>query len=172
MNLYHFIDQHCCPNFAYFYNPSLSKKLPIDKINPFGKIFKEVFEKLTGINPRKEDIDITDVFVNNSRNAQRLYFKWMLSVNKKNINSGKENKFVENYSLDHILSDDYIPGLIGTIEVKNSLATLKRIGNEFTIVAIKKPSRDSEDSTLSDQVYEKVIKIVKEKLKEGIKIKI
>ena len=166
MNLYHFIDQHCCPNFAYFY---ISKNLPIDKVNPFGKIFKDVFEKITGINPRKEDMDCNDRFVNNTRNAQRLYLKWMMSDKEEKKEEKKEE---ETYSLDYILSDDYIPGLIGTIEVKNSLATLKRINDEFVIVAIKKPSRDSEDSTLSDKVYENVIKIVKEKLKDGIKIKI
>jgi hypothetical protein len=40
------------------------------------------------------------------------------------------------------------------------------------IVAIRKPSRDTNDATLSDERYETVIKQVEEELQKGIKIKI
>jgi hypothetical protein len=166
MPLYHFIDQHCCPNFAYFYNY---------RILPFGKTFDLVFKNITGINPRKKDIDLKDPFVTETKNAQRLFGKWMFKEKEEEKEEEKKNEEKEKnetYPLDHILSDDFIPGLIGTLEIKGALATLKRNDDSFSIVAIKKPSRDSEDSTLSDDRYEKVIEIVKEKLQEGIKIKI
>jgi hypothetical protein len=100
MPLYHYIDQHCCPNFAYFYN---YKILPIDKVNPFGKTFDNVFKYITGINPRKKDIDINNEFVIETKNAQRLYAKMLFSKDKKILKESKEI-----YSLDYTLDDDFI----------------------------------------------------------------
>lgn len=177
MSIYHYIDQHCSPNFAYFYN---HKVLPSDPINPLGKTFENVFKFITGINPRKKDINMKNEFVIETKNAQRLYAKMIFNKDKqllKNINE-------DVYKLDYTLSNDFITGLVGTLEIKGNpigLATLKRIGDEFNtsreadeflIVAIRKPSRDINDAKLEDKRYEQIIEKVKEELKKGIKIKI
>lgn len=167
MPIYHYIDQHCCPNFAYFYN---YKVLPFDGVNPLGKTFDNVFKLITGINPRKKDIDMKNDFVIETKNAQRLYAKMLFSNEKKILKNTDKI-----YTLNHILSDDFIPGLVGTLEIKGNpigLATLKRIKDEFIIVAIRKPSRDINDAKLEDKRYEQIIEKVKEELKKGIKIKI
>jgi hypothetical protein len=125
MPIYHCIDQHWSPSFAYYYDPSLvlSENSKENTSDPFGPLFDRVFTECTGINPRLversrnfgvKDFDTFEniEFVKQTRKAQALFMIALQSSQKQRPKTSKTTSF--NYEIP----SGWLSGMIGPMEVK------------------------------------------------------
>ena len=163
MQFYHFIDQHCIPNFVYFCSYDLIKT------TNFSDLFTRVFQDITGINPRRISQDWnqfeTNDFVCKIRTAQKLTMqtKSMIKESRKIIDN-------EHYSFTYELSDSWLAGMIGAISVSDKYYCTLKTDDLHQIITIRKPSRsNSEQITHEQEEYAK--SVAKKKLHSGILLK-
>jgi hypothetical protein len=70
------VDQHCAPAIGYFFTERAWADLPLPKraAEPFGPLFRALFDRHCGLNPRRAPLaPITDDFVREAQLAQERY---------------------------------------------------------------------------------------------------
>lgn len=158
MPIWHAIDQHWYADLVYAMPVELVESMSHDapKSKPFSIVLEQVFEQVTGLNPRKQHISPeyfspeSNAFAAAVREAQELVFRALLpkSVNRARVEcmplvSG------ERYTLRYTLDYSWIAGLVGGIEVRVGrqayIVSLKP-DEPFELVVIPKPSRKTRDS--------------------------
>lgn len=173
----HCIDHHWAPEIALFYSQQTLIKIDVNKIckntltksKPFSALFSELFHKVTGFNPRKNEtiIDESSPFIKESRNCQKLVFF------SKNSNRNHKTIFLpKDEIISYVLDKSWIAGMLGSIVVNGKppvLVTLHPTDTE-TFVVVRRPSRDiksEKDAILSPQREKDAIKYVKNLLSDG-----
>jgi hypothetical protein len=156
----HSIDHHNITDIGYYF--------PKEICLPYPEVFKFIWDKSSGINPRK-DMKFDDNLIL-IREAQKLVYltKTFEPQQRKILNSTT----TINYTLD----DSWISGMIGPITVKiKSKEYLVSLHPEniYTYVVIKRPSRGDKDLTQlsQDLIIEAEMK-AREQLYSGIPLKI
>lgn len=169
MPLCHGTDQHWASSFVYFFSPKTIMKNK-GSTRPFDKIFTRVFQEVTGFNPRRDEISEEfedDEFVKETRRSQTLF----LSA-KQNIQIKRKHTKLEHYKSSFTLSDSWLAGMVGAIEISGNPQTIVtlRPENIYQLIAIRKPSRNMAEN-ITPEREELSKKIAKEMLQSGIKLK-
>jgi superfamily II DNA or RNA helicase len=169
MPLVHCIDQHSYTDIAYF--------MPYTGVN-FTQVFQTVWTQATGINPRKpqysaDTINLIefDPQVAAIRHAQ--YATWLLKQNK--TKSKRPVLPGETVDLNYKLADSWLAGFVGVIEVKVGKKNVYVVLNPDDVrdlIPVKKPSRDKEDTELSEKEKDQAIALARESLRKGYKLRI
>lgn len=185
MPLIHCIDQHWAPNMVYFFDPDVvlyegkksdwhSKSLTAKSSQPFGPLFINIFNKVTGVNPRfprggvyyTKDFENIP-FVRETRKAQEL-FRVALQTPQ------KMRKSKEIITIDYELPKSWLAGMVGvmTIRVKGAttIVTMKADDPLELVVAREPKARrgKTEYKTLTPEQEEEAIAIARDRLKNGI----
>lgn len=182
MPIYHGVDHHWSTGVAYFYTPQTIMKICGQKsmeddsflllsTNTFGLLYRELFRKVSGYNPRRHseyqaDTFENDPFVQETRRAQALY---MLA---KQVIPTERQEQSQTYTLVHTLDNSWLAGLVGAIQVPGTPAALVtlRADDINQLVAIRKPSRSMEEH-ITVQREEQAKTQARTILKEGIKLR-
>jgi hypothetical protein len=159
--IYHCLDHHSLTEIAYYINLNLD----------YPTLFREIFTKVTGVNPRKTLGYIDTEIYKEIAKGQRLL--WLIKdtktnkINRESLNLKKK--------INSELSESWISGLIGSIEVSlNSKIYLINLRpdniNEF--IVIKRPTREDKDLPhISSEDKEILIESAKNILRQGIPLK-
>jgi len=179
MPLEHCVDQHWAPEMVYFAPLEMVEKMKEGGSKPFSKIMRNVFGRVTGVNPRRprrkgRTMDVAafvkdfedEPFVREVRRMQYLLLLSRQYQPQERSFSDKDEFFELEYELDR----SWIAGMLGAIEVKVGriaiLVTL-RPDTPKIFVAVRKPFRGMKTAILSEEIQEKAIKIVKDKMEYG-----
>jgi hypothetical protein len=162
--IWHGTDQHWAPDIVYYFDENIPK---FD--GSFGNFYWSIFKNVTGQNPRRQ---YTSDFENFEK---REFVKELRKAQLRFLDSKQEvvqNREVLNkkYGMNETLHDGFLAGLVGVIEIRNFLVTL-RYDDIYNLAVAKRPTRDVKDSYISPQDYERVIEEAKQKLKNGIKVR-
>jgi superfamily II DNA or RNA helicase len=173
MDMEHSVDQHWATGITYFIKVDLVNQLCTENKNSnvFNPIFRKVWNISSSINPRKQDFNyqefIKDPLVQEYRKAQRLYLVSKLA------NQQHRNK-VENdsYKVKVELNMGWLACLVGTLEVGGSPPSLVTLSADspLDLIAIRRPSRDSDAKPLNEKQKKKAIDKAKEMLRKGINL--
>ena len=182
MSILHCIDQHWAPQMVYFYNPTVildngnkkCKSLTANHSKPFGPLFINIFQQVTGINPRlKKGVNYYSPdfeerpFVKETREAQNLF---LISLQS----SQKIRKSLNTISFNYELSSSWLAGLIGVMNIKvkgaMTIVTLKSDDPLDLIVTRQPTSRrgQTEYKPLTPEQEEEAIEIAKHRLRKGV----
>jgi superfamily II DNA or RNA helicase len=179
MHLNHCIDQHWAPSVVYFYNPDVvfgDDKDYLDKKSstPFGKLFFNMFSKVTGTNPRFPrwnewyESDFEDrPFVKETRKAQELF-----RVALQDIQTVRRSRGT--ITLDYELASSWLAGLVGVMRIKVkgaiTIVTMKADDPIDLVVAREPKARRGKTSyqPLTPEQEEEAIDIAKSRLRKGI----
>eukprot|EP01127_Copromyxa_protea_P008093 TRINITY_DN1851_c0_g1_i1.p1 TRINITY_DN1851_c0_g1~~TRINITY_DN1851_c0_g1_i1.p1 ORF type:complete len:1221 (+),score=281.09 TRINITY_DN1851_c0_g1_i1:456-4118(+) len=171
MPLCHCIDQHWAPEIVYFmpYKTIVAEKVPGSQ--PYSQIFGRVWREGTGVNPRKiANFDPVEYekekFVLLLRFAQRTVMEAKQIVPTER----KAQKTKGSYTLSYTLDNSWISGMVGAVEISGRPTILTTLlpDDPEQIVAVRKPSRDMKDATLTVEQEEKAMRATRELLIEGL----
>lgn len=185
MPLIHCIDQHWAPQMVYFYDPNVvldegkksdwhPKSLTAKSSQPFGPLFINIFNKVTGINPRfprggeSYDPEFEDIpFVQETRKAQMLFRVALQSPQKMRKSEGVT-------TIDYELPKSWLAGMVGvmTIRVKGAttIVTMKA-DDPLELVVTREPKvrrGKTQYNPLTAEQEEEAITIAKDRLKKGV----
>jgi len=150
------IDHHARPQIAYFY--------PHTRIE-FKLLFNQIFQFLTGVNPRKPQKGTPDqAFIKETESVQELL--WLESY------PPKERKVRDTtLTLNAKIDDSWVSALIGVMKVKvgkKLILVCVRPDNISDLVTIEQPTKKQEQiGPLSEAEKEKAIELAERALKEG-----
>ncbi len=156
----HCIDFHALPEIAYYFPHQYFDNLY--EQNNYGKLFIRLFREVTGINPRNlkcmdklSDNNITKTeFVEYARIAQSRVYNIKKYISNNNKYNNNNNKYINNnITIEHTLSESWIAGIIGSVEIKigNTTAIVTILPSDiYEVSAIKKLSRDHKKSKNED----------------------
>jgi transcriptional antiterminator Rof (Rho-off) len=181
MYLEHCVDQHWAPSFIYYCDSkNIEQYKSIKSGGAFGRIFKNVFVQVTGFNPRKTKFNVKEFtcnlsqdctsFISTIQHAQLKYLDNLLYVNEKEL---QKSNMIKYKFTDH-LSEQWIAGMIGAIEVKVGKVTIYctlDVNDLHNVIPIKRPTRDmkkAEDGELTAKVKDEAIKKCKDLLVKGV----
>lgn len=168
MPLYHCIDQHSFTDIAHYVPYETVKEL-----GSYNELFKQIWQKVVGINPRKPEykgfdfMDNKDPFFNKIRNAQmmiwisRMYTPQPLPV------TGDISQ------IEYTCNSGWLSSFVSVHEVKIGHTTALVMMNPddvFEYTAVKRPSRD--DKTPPELTEEEKMRAVdhfKNMLRNGLK---
>lgn len=159
MPLYHCVDFHWAPEIVYLYPTDLVYSLGVKGASPFSKLLGNIFNEVTGINPRKGQkhtiLNYTPdfeerSFVKVTREAQRL-----LLVSRQ-YKPEKRLELKKKYTINYELEDAWVAGLLGVIEISSKIKTYNTLkpSNLEEIISIKRPSRGMKDPFLTEKQEE------------------
>lgn len=164
MPIYHAVDFHWASDIAYYYP---EKYIIFEK--DFGKFYGNIFKNITGVNPRnskKSCIDFKNFenneFVRATREAQYRYTIHLQYTQKERESTGEYREY------SFTLNDSWLAGLIGNIEYKDLIITLK-YDNIYLTAVCKRPSREIKDGSVPSHKEIAAINFFKEKISKGIK---
>jgi superfamily II DNA or RNA helicase len=173
MDMEHSVDQHWATGVAYFMKVELVNQFceKGNNSNVFSPVFKRIWEDSSSINPRKrKDFNYQeftkDPLVQEYRKAQRLYLVSKLSSQQ------HRNKIDGEYKLKVELNMGWLACLIGTLEVGGSPPSLVTASADspLDLIAIRRPSRDSDAKPLNEKQKKKAIEKAKAMLQKGINL--
>lgn len=117
----HALDQHTCPSMVYLFPPALvnewATSADVQQASaPFAPVMAQLFQSVTGFNPRRTKVDWTlfEVESVDIRSAQRDMLRWL-----RRKGTLCENRLV---LVDRVavklepLSDEWIAGMVGQVE--------------------------------------------------------
>jgi hypothetical protein len=158
--VYRAIDHHTNPELAYFFEfPKWDIQYP--------ELFKEIWQKSSShngrIKPLKNDDDYLDILF-----AQEMLGLTKYPVENKFIRELVKSKNGEAEIFEYVLDESWLAGLVGPIQVKNAFVVM-RTDDLRSFTVIKKPSRESKSSVLTEEEKETAILNAKEILRDGVK---
>lgn len=117
MPLEHCIDQHWIANIVYYIDESIVREHCSDKKNkksaPFETLLANLFRRVTGINPRRQEIGEEDGFVKTVRQAQ---LACLVSIQ---FEGDRERQVEEEiYEITGELDNSWLAGLVGPVKIK------------------------------------------------------
>lgn len=176
------LDQHCTPNVAYFLpsigteTPSEHAKLAGPAAAPFVKLWKKWFSKVSGLNPRREDVRaaMQSSFVTAVSIAQDRYWESTLKPKSSDDKEDKANSFDTFLKPFHCMVPEYwLAAGLGTMKPKMSPAVLVSMstepGNLGTFKFILQPARQMKSFEVEQKYKDKAEKLCREMLKKGIR---
>ena len=171
MDMQHCVDQHWAPNLAYFYRPSVVNELCGGSSNgsPFSNLFKELWQKVSSVNPRKipfvEQEFLNDDFVGETRIAQSLYL-----IAKQNEPFQREIVPGE-YDIDIDLPIGWLAALVGVLDVGGSPCALVTLSADdpYHLIAVRRPSREK-GSPLTEEQKDRAEGKALELLRKGVSL--
>lgn len=158
MGVEHCLDQHCLPEIAYYlpYRPGVSYTVR----------FQEIWDKASGVNPRllkyqewRPDPEIVKA-------QQDLWYCKTVTPTHIPTPSGEEE-------LEYVLDPSWLAGMVGPIEVRVGRSTaivVLRSDNLQTLIAVKRPSRDTKDPQLTPEEERQAISSAEAILRRGVEI--
>lgn len=169
MKLEHCIDQHWTPEIAYFFDLEFTREITQDspKAQPFAILFRDIFRYVTGVNPRKRTYDSSGgkykYFIDKVKEAQEIVLKSKrhTPLNRRSLNNA--------FSVETILDDGLISGMIGSVNVPGGVIVTSKPDNPTEFVAIKRPSRGMKDPNVPPDVEDKAIIAAKRILQSGVR---
>lgn len=159
MPFIHALDQHNITDIVYYF--------PKDLNLPYHELVKLIWERSSGVNPRKGmSLDESDPVIQMIRGAQRLiYLAKTTQPVERTLIQGQT-------TFEYTLDDSWLSGMVGPITVGEYLVSLHP-QDIYTYVVIKRPSRGDKDLTqLSPEVQEQAQIRVKQILSGGVPLKI
>lgn len=153
MPIYHCVDQHWLPEIVYYYGL-------LEEFDTASDFFKILWDQSGGVNTRKRQF-VENETTSNIRIAQS---KLLLSRKKERKIIISNTKLVK--TIKNILSDSYIAGMVGGIEVKGNPKTISTLNpnNIQEIITIRKPSRDMKEAKVPDKRVVECESIIKKDL--------
>ena len=163
MPLIHCIDHHSMTYLAHYLTPTNE---------PYDVVFKDIWNLVTGINPRKGQVFEVNAKTNDIRNAQRLL--WMKRSTEPIQLPIIPNKY-ETFTYE--IDPSQLSGIIGPIHINLSgvgnIVVVPRCDDITSFTAVRKPSReDTEIKDLTPEEKELSIKKAKDILRKGISGKV
>jgi hypothetical protein len=132
--LIHCIDQHNITDIGYY--------LPEGTVGKFTDLFKMIWDKSSGINPRRGQTLVNDNTLKCIRFAQKSIWDIKTVVaQSRPITDAK-------VEIEYTLSDQWLAGMLGTISLQmgRSLVLLTLHPDDiFTFIPVKKPARGDKD---------------------------
>jgi len=181
MSLEHCVDQHWAPEICYFYPKDLVLENKHSGSKPYGGLLTKLFSEVTGINPRrpprkgkymnpigyKSDFE-SRKFTIITREAEKL----TLFAKQNTLELEREILDEDSYELNYVLDDGWIAGMVSALKIKGNPPILVTLHPRdlATFVAIRKPSRDMKDGTLTDKREAEAISTAKDMLTKGISL--
>jgi hypothetical protein len=162
MPIIHCIDQHSFTEIAHFLNYSPES---------YSEIFSKIWNKVTGVNPRYKKYKEYqksyehDDYVMEIREAQKQLWINKTYTPQERPTTDKTIKF--NYKIDK----SWVSGLVGPLEVKVgrvSAIVVMRTDNIYEMTAIKRPSRDKNQTELTPEEKTSAINKAKVQLSKGL----
>ena len=161
------VDQHWSTGVVYFFPPKIVKKYGNNSSTPYSGIFRQLWNEVSSINPRKGGVP-SSKFTKWARIAQQLYL-----VARQRILSSRETIPGKSYEIDCKLSPGWISAMVGIIDVGGSPPAIVTMAasDPRTLLAIRRPSRDSADEVLTDIQEQQAIRKAKLRLQSGVLMK-
>lgn len=160
MPIEHCIDHHTFTTVAHFFDNSDEAN---NSLLDYSEVFRLIWNSTTGVNSRKSWFTPDDN-TRKTREAQALVWK-LHTVKKQQLPALAGGK----YTCVYTLSDDWLAGLLGPIQVTAGgiLCVLK--DREFLVV--KKPARNAKQQpVVTDKERQHAIKTATEVLQRGVQI--
>ena len=167
MSIMRCVDQHWSTGVVYFFPPKIVKEYGNNSSTPYSGVFRQLWNEVSSINPRKMEVPKTK-FTKLARVAQQLYLLARQRVlSPRSVISG------ETYKIDCKLSPGWISAMLGVIDVGGSPPAIVTMAasDPRTLLAIRRPSRDSADEVLTDAQEEQAIRKAKLRLQSGVMMK-
>jgi superfamily II DNA or RNA helicase len=170
MKLEHCIDQHWCPEIAYYLPYDLLLRHKQLGSTPFQLIFRKIFRQVTGVNTRKGRRHPVDPeYVRAVQLAQELVRSARTPSEKYYDEPGITGKIL---SVTCSLDMAWLAGMVGQIELPGKPPALAVLHpSDLHVVAVRKPARGMKSGELEDKREAQVIGTVKEMLKRGVSMK-
>ena len=180
MPLIHCVDQHWAPEVVYFYPYSVVEDKYTPGSRPYSQLVRDIFS-ITGVNPRRTEgrkgrvmnpktysPDLEDrVFTQQTREAQRLLLLSRQSIRESTLPDSEET-----IEFEYEIGEDWLAGLIGTIEIAGrptALATLDP-RNISEYIVFRKPAREMKSASLTPRQSATAKKKLLAELKRGVKL--
>jgi len=180
MPLLHCVDQHWAPEVVYFYPYEVVKDKYTPGSRPYSQLVRDIFS-ITGVNPRRTlgkkgrvmhpktySPDLEDrLFTKQTREAQRLLLVSRQSPREQTIPALKKN-----ISFDYEIDEDWLAGLVGTLEISGRPAALATLDprNISEYIVFRKPAREMKSASLTDKQTKTATTKLITQLKNGIKL--
>lgn len=179
MPLEHAIDQHWTTEIGYFYEPVLveimqvggsavgcgaTSSLCAKQTAPFHNLFKNLFQRVTGVNSRKEQL-VEDNFLAHTRLAQQ---RVLLAKQSVPVELNKLEYPAIEYPV--VIDSAWFSGLVGALDIPGRPEALVTLRPEDLdqLIAIQKPSRSMKDANLTDKRHEKAIETAEAMMAKGV----
>lgn len=171
MPVWHCIDQHWVPDFVYLLPSETVTSLAVPGLEPYKKLLRDVFHKVTGFNTRKSDYTSSG-FVKSDSFIQVVKKAQLLAYQIKTTSYRPRNALTTYVTGEYALDRSWIAGMVGVIESNQRppvLITLKPQDPEQFVV-VRRPSRDMKEHTITAEREEAAIEEAKRVLKRGVKL--
>jgi hypothetical protein len=167
MPLVQCIDQHTLTSIAHLYPYEVVKAL-----GSYPELFRQIWQQVTGINPRKPQYANFDFMTNNNpffiqtRQAQSLMW---LSQTATPLPLKESNQSI---TIEYTLDPSWLASFIGSVEIRvghTTAITMINPNDLFSYESIKRPSRDkSGEAELTEVEKQIAIDSFKEMLRKGL----
>ncbi len=166
MPIEHCVDQHWAPNLVYFYDYQLVKKEKGPPGKAFSVLFGKLWDKSSGVNPRKSDQHLDmfeDEFVLYTRRAQNLF----LTAKQKNKLPRRIIPDKKHW-IDVHLPIGWLAAMVGVIEICGRVTSLVTMSADdpYHLIAVRRPSRNTTDP-LTEKQKQTAIEKARNILKRG-----
>ena len=166
MPVTHCVDHHWAPDMIYMFDPEIVYNLAVQGSSPFSKLLGALWDNVSSLNPRKQVIQLSD-FALKAQSAQQNYMIARQAVQY------SRSELKKTYVMPYSLHPGWISAMVGSIEVGGSPPAIVTLAanNPKTLIAIRRPSRDVTDTTLTEDQEQIAVSKAMSRLRRGVPLK-